>query len=76
MPNLRGEVESVLEVIRNALRMEGGDIELVEINDDGVVSVKLTGSCAGCPFSQMTLKNFVERELKNNVDGIKEVVAV
>jgi Fe-S cluster biogenesis protein NfuA len=76
MPNLRGEVESVLGVIRNALRMEGGDIELVEINDDGVVSVKLTGSCAGCPFSQMTLKNFVERELKNNVDGIKEVVAV
>ena len=76
MPNLRGEVESVLGVIRNALRMEGGDIELVDISDDGVVSVKLTGSCAGCPFSQMTLKNFVERELKNNVDGIKEVVAV
>ncbi len=76
MPNLRREVESVLEVIRNALRMEGGDIELVDITEDGVVSVKLTGSCAGCPFSQMTLKNFVERELKNNVDGIKEVVAV
>ena len=76
MPNLSGEVESVLGVIRNALRMEGGDIELVDISDDGVVSVKLTGSCAGCPFSQMTLKNFVERELKNNVDGIKEVVAV
>ena len=76
MPNLRREVESVLEVIRNALRMEGGDIELVDISEDGVVSVKLTGSCAGCPFSQMTLKNFVERELKKNVDGIKEVVAV
>ncbi len=76
MPNLRREVESVLEVIRNALRMEGGDIELVDINEDGVVSVKLTGSCAGCPFSQMTLKNFVERELKKNVDGVKEVVAV
>ena len=76
MPNLRREVESVLEVIRSALRMEGGDIELVDISEDGVVSVKLTGSCAGCPFSQMTLKNFVERELKKNVDGIKEVVAV
>ncbi|HPJ30495.1 MAG TPA: NifU family protein [Methanothrix sp.] len=73
---MRREVESVLEVIRNALRMEGGDIELVDINEDGVVSVKLTGSCAGCPFSQMTLKNFVERELKKNVDGVKEVVAV
>ena len=76
MPDLRREVESVLGVIRNALRMEGGDIELIDISDDGVVSVKLTGSCAGCPFSQMTLKNFVERELKKNVDGIKEVVAV
>lgn len=76
MPNLKGEVESVLGVIRNALRMEGGDIELIGISDDGIVSVKLTGSCAGCPFSQMTLKNFVERELKKNVDGIKEVVAV
>ena len=76
MPNLRREVESVLEVITNALRMEGGDIELVDIAEDGVVSVKLTGSCAGCPFSQMTLKNFVERELKKNVDGITEVVAV
>ena len=76
MPNLRREVESVLEVIRNVLRMEGGDIELVDIAEDGVVSVKLTGSCAGCPFSQMTLKNFVERELKKNVDGITEVVAV
>ena len=73
---MRSEVESVLEVIRNALRMEGGDIELVDINDDGIVSVRLTGSCAGCPFSQMTLKNFVERELKKNVDGIREVVAV
>jgi Fe-S cluster biogenesis protein NfuA len=76
MPDLRREVESVLGVIRNALRMEGGDIELVDISDDGVISVKLTGSCAGCPFSQMTLKNFVERELKKNVDGIREVVAV
>lgn len=76
MPNLRGEVESVLEGIRNALRMDGGDIELVEIAEDGVVSVRLMGSCAGCPFSQMTLKNFVERELKKNVKGVKEVVAV
>ncbi|HPE64229.1 MAG TPA: NifU family protein [Methanothrix sp.] len=73
---MRHDVESVLDVIRNALRMEGGDIELIDINEDGVVSVKLTGSCAGCPFSQMTLKNFVERELKKNVDGVKEVVAV
>jgi len=75
MPNLREDVESVLEVIRNALRMEGGDIDLIDVSEGGVVTVKLLGSCAGCPFSQMTLKNFVERELKNNVVGIKEVVA-
>lgn len=76
MPSLREDVESVLEVIRNALRMEGGDIDLIDVSEDGVVSVKLMGTCAGCPFSQMTLKNFVERELKNNVEGVKEVVAV
>ncbi len=76
MEKLRREVESVLEVIRNALRMEGGDIDLLHIKKNKIVSVKLTGSCAGCPFSQMTLKNFVERELKKNVDGVKEVVAV
>ena len=76
MEKLRREVESVLEVIRNALRMEGGDIELVEVADDGVVSVKLTGSCAGCPFSQMTLKNFIEKELVKSVAGIKGVVSV
>ncbi len=76
MEKLRREVESVLEVIRNALRMEGGDIELVEVADDGVVSVKLTGSCAGCPFSQMTLKNFVEKELIKSVPGVKGVQSV
>ena len=52
MPNLRHDVESVLDVIRNALRMEGGDIELIDINEDGVVSVKLTGSCAGCQIGR------------------------
>ena len=76
MTNLKGEIEPVIEIIRNALRMEGGDIELVDVDDEGVVKVKLMGTCAGCPFSQMTLKNFVERELKNNVEGVKEVVAV
>ncbi|MHC1594214.1 MAG: NifU family protein [Methanotrichaceae archaeon] len=75
MPDLKENVESVLEVIRNALRMEGGDIDLIDVSEEGVVTVKLLGSCAGCPFSQMTLKNFVERELKSNVVGVKEVVA-
>ncbi len=75
MPDLKEDVESVLGVIRNALRMEGGDIDLIDVSEEGVVRVKLLGSCAGCPFSQMTLKNFVERELKSNVVGVKEVVA-
>jgi len=75
MPDLKEDVESALKVIRNALRMEGGDIDLIDVSEVGVVRVKLLGSCAGCPFSQMTLKNFVERELKNNVVGVKEVVA-
>ncbi len=75
MLSLKEDVESVLEVIRNALRMEGGDIDLIDVSEEGVVRVKLLGSCAGCPFSQMTLKNFVERELKSNVVGVKEVVA-
>ena len=75
MPDLKEDVESVLGVIRNALRMEGGDIDLIDVSEEGVVRVKLLGSCAGCPFSQMTLKNFGERELKSNVVGVKEVVA-
>jgi len=76
MENLKeGEVESALDKIRSALRVEGGDVKLVKI-EDGVVKVKLQGSCAGCPFSQMTLKNFIEKELKKNVPGVKGVVAV
>jgi Fe-S cluster biogenesis protein NfuA len=74
MQNLKEEVESALERIRNSLRVEGGDVELVDI-EDGVVKVRLQGSCAGCPFSQMTLKNFIERELKKDVPGVKGVVA-
>lgn len=76
MQNLnRDEVESALDRIRNALRVEGGDVKLVDIVD-GTVQVKLQGSCAGCPFSQMTLKNFIEKELKKSVPGIKSVEAV
>jgi Fe-S cluster biogenesis protein NfuA len=74
MQNLKEEVEYALERIRNSLRVEGGDVELVDI-EDGVVKVRLQGTCAGCPFSQMTLKNFIERELKKEVPGVKGVVA-
>jgi Fe-S cluster biogenesis protein NfuA len=75
MQNLKDEVEAALERIRTGLRVEGGDVQLVDI-EDGVVKVKLQGSCAGCPFSQMTLKNFIEKEIKKSVPGVKGVVAV
>jgi Fe-S cluster biogenesis protein NfuA len=75
MQNLRDEVEAALERIRTGLRVEGGDVQLVDI-EDGMVKVKLQGSCAGCPFSQMTLKNFIEKEIKKSVPGVKGVVAV
>jgi Fe-S cluster biogenesis protein NfuA len=74
MENLKVEVESALEKIREGLRVDGGDVQLVDIVD-GVVKVKLQGHCAGCPFSQMTLKNFIEKELKKNVQGVKGVVS-
>ena len=75
MQELKEQVEAALERIRNALRVEGGDVELVDIKD-GVVKVKLQGSCAGCPFSQMTLKNFIEKELRKDVSGVTCVEAV
>jgi Fe-S cluster biogenesis protein NfuA len=75
MQNLRDEVDAALERIRTGLRVEGGDVQLVGI-EDGIVKVKLQGSCAGCPFSQMTLKNFIEKEIKKSVPGVKGVVAV
>jgi Fe-S cluster biogenesis protein NfuA len=75
MQDLKEEVETALDRIRNALRVDGGDVELVDIKD-GIVKVKLQGSCAGCPFSQMTLKNFIEKELRKDVSDVKGVEAV
>jgi len=72
---MREKVEEVLKEIGKTLRMDGGDIELVDI-EDKVVKVRLKGSCAGCPFSQMTIKNFVERELKKNIPEVESVEAV
>jgi Fe-S cluster biogenesis protein NfuA len=75
MQDLKEDVEAALDRIRNALRVDGGDVELVDIVD-GIVKVKLQGHCAGCPFSQMTLKNFIEKEIKKDVSGVKSVEAV
>ena len=71
------EVKEVIEKdIRPLLEMEGGSIELESVDDGGVVKVRLTGACAGCPMSQFTLVNFVEATLKDKVPAVKEVVAV
>ncbi len=75
MPNLNDEVEAALGKIREGLRVDGGDVELVDISD-GIVSVRLQGHCAGCPFSQMTLKNFIEKELMKSVPGVRGVQSV
>ncbi|MDD5641968.1 MAG: NifU family protein [Deltaproteobacteria bacterium] len=72
---MKEAVEKALEKIRPLLQRDGGDIELVEITD-GIVKVRLTGACKGCPMSQMTLKQGVERMLLKEVPGLKEVQAV
>lgn len=72
---MQEQVEEILKEIRPSLQADGGDVELVSV-DDGVVSVRLTGSCAGCPMSTMTLKMGIERYLKGKVPEVKEVVSV
>lgn len=70
------QVASVLELIRPSLQADGGDVALVDVNDEGVVSVELQGACKGCPMSQMTLAHGVERILKDRVPGVTSVVPV
>ena len=70
------KVRTALGKIRPSLNADGGDVELVEATPDGVVKVKLTGACGGCPMSQMTLKMGIERVLKEEVPEVKEVVGV
>jgi Fe-S cluster biogenesis protein NfuA len=70
------DVKKILDQIRPALQADGGDVELVEVTDDGVVKVKLVGACGHCPMSTMTLKNGIEKTLKQKVPGVKEVVGV
>ena len=73
---MREEVENALNKIRPSLQMDGGDVELVDVDENGVVTVRLTGACGGCPMSTMTLKMGIEQLLKREVAGVKEVVAV
>ncbi|WP_027715611.1 NifU family protein [Desulfuromonas sp. TF] len=73
---MKTRVQEVLNMVRPALQADGGDVELVDVSDDGVVSVRLTGACGSCPMSTMTLKMGIERTLKEKVPEVKEVVQV
>lgn len=72
---MKEKVQKVIDQIRPSLQADGGDVELVDISEDGVVKVRLTGACHGCPMSQMTLKMGIEKYLKKQIPEVKEVVS-
>ena len=73
---MKERVEKALDIIRPMLMADGGNVELVEVTPAGIVKVRLAGACGGCPMSQMTLKQGIEKVVKKEVPEIKEVVAV
>ncbi|MEJ2662469.1 MAG: NifU family protein [Spirochaetia bacterium] len=73
---LKAQVEKALNDVRPSLQADGGDVELVDVNEQGIVKVKLTGACHGCPMSQMTLSNGIERYLKKQIPDVTKVEAV
>ncbi len=73
---MREKVQEVIEAVRPFLQADGGDVELVDVSDDGIVSVRLKGACTGCPMSMMTLKGGIEARLKEQVPEVKSVEAV
>jgi Fe-S cluster biogenesis protein NfuA len=73
---VKEQVEKALDKVRGMLMADGGNVELVDVSEEGVVKVKLTGACAGCPMSQLTLKMGIEQVLKQEIPQIKEVVSV
>ncbi len=73
---MKERVEAALEKIRPSLQADGGDVELIEVTPEGVVKLKLTGACSGCPMREMTLQMGIGRVLKEEIPEVKEVVAV
>lgn len=73
---LEEKIKEALEIVRPALQRDGGDVELVEVTDEGIVKVRLKGACGGCPMSNLTLKMSIERILKEKVPEIIAVEAV
>jgi len=76
MTSIRDDVENALNEIRPMLQADGGDVELVDVDEDNVVTVRLKGACGGCPMAMMTLKNGIERRLKSMVPEVDSVEAV
>ena len=75
-PPLKERVAEVINLIRPAVQSDGGDIELLDVDDQGVVQLRLHGACVGCPSSTMTLKMGIERSLKEKIAEVSEVVCV
>jgi len=73
---VREQVAEIIKELRPAVQGDGGDIELVEVSENGVVSVRLHGACIGCPSSEMTLKLGVEQSLKTRIPEVREVICV
>jgi Fe-S cluster biogenesis protein NfuA len=73
---MKERIEAAISKVRPALQADGGNVELVDVSPDGIVKVRLTGACGGCPMSQMTLKMGIERVIKQEVPEVKEVVAL
>lgn len=76
MSQWKDNVKVVIDQIRPSLQADGGDVAIVDIADDGTIKVELQGHCRGCPYSQITLKNGIERLLKEKIPQVKEVVNV
>ena len=73
---MKEKVQKAIDMVRPGLQADGGDVELVEVSPEGVVKVRLTGACHGCPMSQMTLKMGIEKIIKQQVPEIKEVISI
>ena len=73
---MKEKVQAAIDKIRPMLAADGGDVELIDVTEEGVVQVRLQGACSGCPMSQMTLKNGIERIIKQEVPEVKSVESV
>ena len=73
---LKEKIEDALNKVRPALQADGGDVQFIDVDEEGVVKVKLTGACGGCPMSQMTLKMGIEKVLKQSVPEVNRVESI